>query len=426
MDLTSTLITKILDNASNRQIPGGLIFPVYEGQSILNIPATTCHWFGIPILHASPLIPEITGSIPPGVHRIILILVDALALLRFQNWVVEGKLPLWEHLIKTGLLAPITSILPSTTSSAMTTLWTGRSPAEHATAGYELWLKEYGVVTNMITQSPMYFKGSKCSIEQAGYKPEKALPFTTLGEHLKENHVQTHAFQHHSIAFSGLSKSLMKDVSINPFSTDAELWTNLRRLLSSSSDEQLFAWVYSGTYDNLAHRYGPDDERAELDFINFSHSFEHNFYNRLSSDQKKGTLVLLTADHGQISTSKDPAFDLKNHPEFLQALHIRPTGEHRCVYLHVRPGKTHFIKEYIENVWPGKFTLHESQQLIVDGYFGPGKPAPQLTDRLGDLTLIANGSSYLWWSDDENNLLGRHGGMTPEEMLVPFLASRLI
>lgn len=31
----------------------------------------------------------------------------------------------------------------------------------------------------------------------------------------------------------------------------------------------------------------------------------------------------------------------------------------------------------------------------------------------------------MWWSEKENLLIGRHGGLSADEMLVPFLAVRL-
>jgi hypothetical protein len=59
------------------------------------------------------------------------------------------------------------------------------------------------------------------------------------------------------------------------------------------------------------------------------------------------------------------------------------------------------------------------------GLFGPGEKHPRLLERLGDLLIVAKGHAYLWWSASEDHLLGRHGGLSPEEMLVPFLAVRL-
>ena len=143
-------------------------------------------------------------------RRIVLVLMDALSLHRLQRW-TQGHnpgdtAPIWGQLANDGLLAPLTSIVPSTTSAAITSLWTGRSAAEHGVAGYELWLKEYGVVANMISQSPMAFRNSTGGLMQAGFDPEKYLPFTTLGTHFNSHGIKTYALQHHSIVHSGLSK----------------------------------------------------------------------------------------------------------------------------------------------------------------------------------------------------------------------------
>jgi hypothetical protein len=48
-----------------------------------------------------------------------------------------------------------------------------------------------------------------------------------------------------------------------------------------------------------------------------------------------------------------------------------------------------------------------------------------LSDRIGDLIAIAADDAYLWWSAGKDFLLGRHGGLGADEMLVPFLAARL-
>jgi hypothetical protein len=41
------------------------------------------------------------------------------------------------------------------------------------------------------------------------------------------------------------------------------------------------------------------------------------------------------------------------------------------------------------------------------------------------MMVVTRDNAYLWWSRQDNFLLGRHGGLSPEEMLVPFLAVRL-
>ncbi len=416
----------------------GFIYPAYSGQSILNIPSSICRLlgapdFGAPGAGAGALIPEILSPLIEAnggkpYRRVILLLMDALALHRLQGWIEAGDLPFWQERIQEGLLAPLTSIVPCTTSAALTSLWTGRSAAEHGIAGYELWLKEYGVVANMILHSPMSFQGNGClpgSLSCAGFQPDTFLQLPTLGTHLAAHGILTYAFQHHSIIHSGLSRMYFHDVHTRSFSTPAALMIDLRQLLESHPDQRAYVWLYWGELDHLSHFYGPDDERTRAEFASFSAALESLLLTRLSREARRDTLLILAADHGQITTRPDPNYDLRSHPSLARRLHINPTGENRLAYLYVRPGQSEAMREYIERTWPGAFRMLDPVFAVEAGLFGPGPRHPLLFDRLGDQILLGLGESYLWWTPKDNHLIGRHGGLSPDEMLVPFLAVRL-
>jgi len=425
-DLTSTLLPRL----KSHRLPGfdlgdEFIYPHYQGGSILNVAATICDLFGIPHIGASPLMDEISAplkNLAPSVKRIVLVLMDALALHRFQRWLAQGSVPLWGDLLDQGLLAPLTSVVPSTTSCALPSIWSGLSPAQHAMVGYEVWLKEYGVVANMITHSPFTTPGS---LEKAGFKPEEAIPGPTLGVHLKANGIQAHAFQHYTIANSGLSRMFYKDTKVHSFGSGAEMAINLRQLIESHPNDRQMIGVYWGNVDHTSHLYGPDDEHPHAEFIHFSNAFRDHFVNKLDPALRKETLVLLMADHGQVTTRKDAHFDLKNHPNLTRRLPMLPTGENRLIYLFIRPGQTEAVREYIDRTFMKQFAFVDPGYAIDAGLFGPGTPSPRLRDRVGDLIAISRSDSYLWWAAVENPIIGRHGGMLPDEMLVPFLAAGL-
>ena len=71
------------------------------------------------------------------------------------------------------------------------------------------------------------------------------------------------------------------------------------------------------------------------------------------------------------------------------------------------------------------FRVVASDHALTNGLFGPGQPAKATRSRIGDRLVLSNGEAYLWWANKENPLLGRHGSLSPEEMLVPFLVTRL-
>jgi hypothetical protein len=83
------------------------------------------------------------------------------------------------------------------------------------------------------------------------------------------------------------------------------------------------------------------------------------------------------------------------------------------------------VQNYLTTAWSDSFSVVDSHDAAQAGLFGPGKHHPSLPDRIGDLIAIAKKDAYLWWADKDNPLLGRHGGLHPDEMLVPFLATRL-
>jgi len=64
----------------------------------------------------------------------------------------------------------------------------------------------------------------------------------------------------------------------------------------------------------------------------------------------------------------------------------------------------------------------EPAAALDSGLFGNGPHKENVRDRLGDLIAIARGDAYLWWAPKQNIMAGRHGGLSREEMLVPFYA----
>jgi hypothetical protein len=437
-DRTEEFLPSLLDH----RIPGlpageGFVYPCYDGRSLLNVPDSLCHLLEAPGLRAGALAPELleaSGLEPGRDRRVVLVLLDALSLNRLRRWIAGGSAPVWKRLVDAGQLVPLTSITPSTTSAAMCTLWTGRSPAEHGIAGYELWMKEYGVVVNTILHTPSSFRGDVGGLERAGFSAESYLPFPTLGTHLARHGIASTALVPLGILNSGLSRMVMHGVRQMGYSTLSDLWVNARRLVEdpfstgfelaaqgNPPEGKAYIYIYWSALDTFSHRYGPDDERTLAEFEAFSLAFERLFLEKLSPQARRETLLIFTADHGAAVTEPDPYYDLREHPNLLRRLHLLPTGEQRLTYLYIRPGQTEAVREYIERTWRNQFTLFDPLYALEAGLFGPGKPHPALPDRLGDLIAAAKGRAYCWWSSGENRLFGRHGGLSADEMLIPFL-----
>jgi hypothetical protein len=405
---------------------GDFIAPEYQERSILNIPSSAAYLMDVPGFNHNPVEQTLLDPLKDRAKNIILILVDALAFHRLEKWMAEDKNLVWHTLREKGFLVPATSICPSTTCAAITSYWTDSSAAEHGVMGYEMWLKEYGITANMITHKPITYRKPGGDLGLAGFDPENYLSVKSNAKLFLEQDVEVHAFQHYSIINSGLSRMFMEDAERHAISSAPDMWISVRELLETRKDKSKYIWAYWGQVDGVSHLHGPDSERARADFRDFSRNFETNFLDRLDPEIRKDTLVMLAADHGQITT--DPSndhYDLNNHPDFINLLHLTPTGENRLAYLHIKPGKVAEVKGYIEKAWPEDFSLINPKEAVTGGLFGSGTPHPDIYNRLGDLIVAAKGNAYWWWADKPNPLIGRHGGLSREEMLVPFLAGRL-
>ena len=411
---------------SSLKLDPELISPQYQGHSILNIPSSAANLLNTPGFSSPPLAPGIISPLQGDYKNIIVILLDALGYHQFKNWLVEKPDLIWNQLRNDGLLVPLTSICPSTTCAAITSFWTDSSPTQHGIMGYEMWLKEYGVTANMIEHKPITYRGGGGNLSLAGFDPESFLPVGSITDHFSAGGVDVHAFQHYSIINTGLSRMFMKDAERHPIGTASDLWIGIRELIESHPKTRKYIWAYWGNLDSISHLHGPKSERAKAELQTFSRAFEQYFLDELSPDLKKDILVILTADHGQITTDRENQhLNLSQHPIFTEMLHMLPTGENRLAYLYIKPGKTEVVKEYIQAEWPEQFALIDPVEAVKAGLFGPGDPHPGIYDRLGDLIAAARGNAFWWWASKDNPLIGRHGGLSEEEMLVPFLAARL-
>lgn len=422
---------KILQMIKNSPLPGldlapELISPQYDGYSIFNIPSTAASLLDTPDFNSAPLAQELIQPIQGKAKNIIVILLDALGYLQFKKWLAEVPDLIWNKLQVDGILAPLTSICPSTTCAAITTYWTDSAPTEHGIMGYEMWLKEYGITANMIEHKPITYRAPGGDLSLAGFDPENFLTVSSITDKYLQSAVETHAFQHYAIINSGLSRMFMRDADRHGISTATDMWISIRELLESRQESKKYIWAYWDKLDSISHFHGPESERARAELLTFSKVFEEYFLRKLDPALKKDTVVILTADHGQITTDRDDEdFHLKNHPEFNDLLILNPTGENRLAYLHIKPGKVEDVKNYIHQAWPDQFELIDPNQAVKAGLFGPGEPHPEIYNRIGDLIAAAKGNAYWWWANKENPLIGRHGGLSAEEMLVPFLAARL-
>lgn len=405
-----------------------LILPRYDGLSIGNLPATIAGCFGVtpPPGVLPPLRADVLNGLGAGVQRIVLVLVDGLGWLRLQALLAEKTTLALARLAQNGRLVPLTSLFPSTTNNVLTTLWTGAPPARHGLIAFNLYLREFGMAVEAVSFAP-YFRSFSGDLDRWGLIDEHFVPVPALAQWLAAGGVATEVVIADKLVGSGLSRLNFRGVRrVYGHATASDFWLGLRRALERGRGERLLVYGYWSALDSLAHRFGPWDDTSHAELGALDAMLESIFLRGLSREARAGTLLLVTADHGQVTTPFEQALILEHHPDLRDALLLPPLGESRTPFLYARAGKARWVREVMQTQFAERFALYSRSEVVQQGLLGPGPLHPEVPFRLGDWIGISRGGWYMAATEqDARRLTGRHGGLLPEEMLVPLLAVRL-
>jgi hypothetical protein len=290
---------------------------------------------------------------------------------------------------------PVTTVVPSTTAAALTSITTGLAPAQHGMVGYRIRVGRQ-VLDVLRWRVP----------EGRPPQPEEVVTEKSfLGRPVP---VVTRA----EFARTGFTAAHMQGARLSGWRTTATLVEHARRLVEAGED---LVYLYYDGVDKVAHEYGLQDGfyPAELAATD-----------RLVADLLEAlpasAALLVTSDHGQVHyqglVSLDPVAPL-----------VRAyAGDGRFRYLYARPGAEEELARAAEEAFDDRAWVFRREQLADEGWLGPTRPAGPVLSRVGDVTLAAR--EPVAFADPthlrEAELVAGHGSLTPDEMLVPLLAGR--
>ena len=400
--------------------PGKAVIPDYNGYSILAIPRFVRALFGEQVEGAQALIDTMDPSLSGPVKKVILLIIDGIGFHHLLDLLERFPSLFLHRLIERGTCIPLTSVFPSTTATALSTLSTGLTPQEHGMVGYRLYLKEISAITNMIRLSTQGDAKGGSAVE-AGIDLQTFLGVPTLYGQLHRLGVDTHVVLSRHIASSGLS-SLLYDGSarLHPVVNLSDMLVVARRILQRTSG-RVFVSLYWGGTDAIAHTHGPWTEEfaAEL------HTVDTAIARELDG-QVGQTLFIIASDHGFVPMAASDYRLISDEPELARSLVLPPVGEPRASYLYVREGKKWAVAKTIQERFGDELICLDADSAVEAGLFGQGPVRAEVADRIGDLLVISTGKTAIFHPyKDAAMLKGVHGGLTAHEMLVPLIVSRL-
>ena len=338
--------------------------------------------------------------------NVILLVLDGLGYEFLKNEYPDGVL-------QSGMRGKMTSVFPSTTATAITTFLTGTAPQQHGITGWNMLLKELGVIATIlpftsrmgISLSSPYDLGKKIFTYPSVFEQIKSQSYYILPKKLSSSvYTNAHAGDSKKIAVNGLSdifQSIVKSVKENT--------------------RKKYIYAYWHQYDHIAHTSGYNSNSAKQ-HIDQIRGYMQNIIKQLNGTS---SILMVTADHGFINTSKEHTIELKDHPELVACLTLPLCGESRASYCYVKSTKREYFLNYIKNNFSHCMEVHPSEELLEKGFFGKGKYASSFLDRIGDYILLMKDNYIIkdfLLTEEEHFYDGRHGGCSENEMFVPLLA----
>ena len=365
----------------------GLLLPDYGeacidglGPALLAPPGRRPAWLPRPLVDSGP---------------VVLLVLDGLGWLQLQER--RGMVPLLADMEG----GPITTVAPSTTSTALSSLSLGMAPAAHGIVGYKF------VVAGPKGKEVLnVLRWSTASGDARGFAPpEQVQPHRAFGGR------PVPVVSRVEFTGSGFSHAHQRGAREMGWAVLSSLPVLVARALAEGES---FVYAYYDGLDKVAHvsGFGPlyDAELVAVDRL----------VSDLLSQLPRGAALAVTADHGQVDVGPK-ALPLKaevaEHSELI-------SGEARFRWLHSAPGATEELLERARAVYGESAWVAPRDEVVASGVLG-GVPSEEALQRLGDVLVVPLGEdAYLDPLDSgEAKLICRHGGLSPAELLVPLLSA---
>ncbi len=400
--------------------------PIYDSYGFAQIPQTIRYCLtdtdqkGVPFGERDDLYQKYDA--------VVLLFVDAFGWRFFEQY--HQRSPFLRRAVEQGLVSKLTSQFPSTTAAHVTTIHTGLPVGE---SGVYEWFYYEPLLDRMIAPLLFSFAGDaeRNTLVSTGVAPQALFPSHTLFQDLQPYGVDSVVFQHHSIGDSPYSRAVMGGARMVLYRTLPEALVSLGQLIERQKRKSYY-FLYAETIDTICHRYGPEAPHTAAEIEAFLAIMELVLHKNLVGTQRR-TLLLLTADHGQIAI--DPATTIylnQRFPEILPYLAtnragqpLAPAGSSRDMFLHIEEGYLDQAQAFLQQALAGRAEIYRVQELIDQGFFGTTSPSAAFMSRVGNLVILPYGHETVWWYEKgrfEQKFYGSHGGLTREEMETLLLA----
>ncbi|MGC3993533.1 MAG: alkaline phosphatase family protein [Propionicimonas sp.] len=331
----------------------------------------------------------------PASERYLVVLVDGLGRSLLARYADHAP-------FLAGLAGPtITSGVPSTTATSISSLGTGLPPGRHGIAGYSFWYAPaHSVLTTLRWPT---------DVDGLDVQPQ-----LTYFERLERAGVRTAAIAPAHFAGTGLTTAALRGPSFLPVTDERDRTRRVALALQAvTAGERTLGYFYERQVDHAGHEHGTGSP-AWLTELGRTDQLVAELRDALPDDVR----MVVTGDHGMVDVPRRRRLVVEDEPDLLAGV-TAFAGEGRLRQLMTREPAALAARWHDrlgDRAW-----VRTRDEAIDEGWFGD--VSPRLADRFGDVlvAMADDGAVMTRTLPRELTLVGMHGSLTPEELQVPLL-----
>jgi len=372
-------------------VSAGFVEPAYGVRGLGDVVPAVARALGRTGVLAEP-----SGLVLPEAPAYVVFLVDGLGQRLLERH--RHLAPYLSSLLDDS--APGTAGVPSTTSTSLTSLGTALPPGTHGLVGFTARVPATGKLLNALFWDK--------SVDPLQWQPHE-----TAFSRLSADGVRVDVVNKREFDRSGLTVAAHRGAG---FIGADKVGERIAAAVSGSAHRPSLTYLYDADLDWTGHRYGVDSPqwRQQLTTVDAQ---AQQLREALPDDVR----IVVVADHGMVDCSTSDRIDVDRFPELREGLTLLG-GEARFRHLYADDGAADDLVATWSEVLGDRATVLTRAAAVERGWFGAVTEA--VLPRLGDVLVAGRGSFGVFSSRDfgyETSLIGLHGSLTADEMLIPLL-----
>jgi predicted AlkP superfamily pyrophosphatase or phosphodiesterase len=334
--------------------------------------------------------------------RVCVLLVDGLGLLQLRARAESA--PFLSSLLEAPGSSYLCAGFPSTTATSLTSLGTGLFVGRHGVVGYTAAVPGENRLVNLLrwdNVDPLAWQPHPTVSERAA---RAGVPVTAVSSPLFEKSGLTLA------SLRGTSWAGAESVGDRVATAAAALRQHQRALV----------YVYYSDLDSTGHQRG-----WTSDAWTYQLAHVDRFVEQLASALPPDGVLIITADHGMVDIDAEGRVDFDAEPPLQEAVALI-AGDPRARYVYARPGAAADVLDAWRERLGAAAEVISREEAAAAGWFGPDVSADVLP-RIGDVIAVCGPDTAVVATrrePSESRLIGMHGGITEDEVLVPLAVAR--